>query len=125
MDVGLLGTAIHAHAGSVRVGGKTQVGPISVPGKDSPLVADVRLMARTLEAVQDNVGARNEARMAIKLQPTAEAYLVLARLDQAENKLPSAAQNVERALVLDPANAAAAALQHEIAAGLTGKVQQP
>jgi Tfp pilus assembly protein PilF len=82
-------------------------------------------LARALEAVQDNVGARNEARMAIKLQPTAEAYLVLARLDQAENKLPSAAQNVERALALDPANAVATALQHEIAAGLTGKTQQP
>jgi Tfp pilus assembly protein PilF/TolB-like protein len=91
-----------------------------------PTSADAHTgLARTLEAVQDNVGARNEARMAIKLQPTAEAYLVLARLDQAENKLPSAAQNVERALALDPGNGAAAALQHDIAAGLTGKVQQP
>jgi Tfp pilus assembly protein PilF/TolB-like protein len=82
-------------------------------------------LARTLEAVQDNVGARNEARMAIKLQPTAEAYLVLARVDQSENKLPAAAQNVERALALDPANAAAATLKRDIAAGLTGKAQSP
>lgn len=82
-------------------------------------------LARTLEAVQDNVGARNEARMAIKLQPTAEAYLVLARLDMAENKLPAAAQNVEHALALDPGNAAATALKRDIAAGFTGKTQSP
>jgi tetratricopeptide (TPR) repeat protein len=82
-------------------------------------------LARSLEAVQDSVGARNEARMSIKLKPTAEAYLVLARLDQAENKLSSAAQNVEHALALDPSNAAAAALKRDIAAGLTGKSQSP
>ena len=82
-------------------------------------------LARSLEAVQDIAGARNEARMAIKLQPTAEAYLVMARLDQAENKLASAAQNVEHALALDPSNAAAAALKRDIAAGLTGKSQSP
>lgn len=82
-------------------------------------------LARVLESVQDNVGARNEARMAIKLQPTAEAYLVLARLDMAENKLPAAAQDVEHALAIDPANAAAATLKRDIAAGLTGKAQSP
>ena len=82
-------------------------------------------LARVLEAGQDSAAARNEARMSLKLQPTAEAYLVLARLDLAENKTAAAAQNVEHALALDPANAAAAALKRDIAAGLTGKAQSP
>jgi len=80
-------------------------------------------LARVLEASQDNVGARNEARASLKLQPTVDAYLVLARLDLAENKSLAASQNIEQALALDPANAAAIALKHDIAAGLTGKTQ--
>ena len=74
-------------------------------------------LAQVLEASQDSAGARNEARMSLKLQPTADAYLVLARLDVAEGKAASARQNVDHALALDPANAVAAALKRDIAAG--------
>jgi len=42
---------------------------------------------------------------------------VLARLDLAEGKAASARQNVDHALALDPANAVAAALKRDIAAG--------
>ena len=59
--------------------------------------------------------------MSLKLQPTADAYLVMARLDLAENKSASAAQNVDHALALDPANAAAIALKRDIATGAAGK----
>jgi Flp pilus assembly protein TadD/TolB-like protein len=91
-----------------------------------PTSAEAHLgLARVLEATQDSTGARNEARMSITLQPTAEAYLVLARLDLAENKTGAATQNVDHALALDPANAAAAALKRDIAAGLTGKARSP
>jgi uncharacterized membrane-anchored protein len=75
-----------------------------------------------LENDQDIAGARNEARMSLKLQPTSDAYLVMARLDLAENKSASAAQNVEHALALDPANAAAIALKRDISSGVEGKV---
>ena len=57
-----------------------------------------------------------EDRMSLKLQPTSDAYLVLARLDLAEGKAASARQNVDHALALDPANAVAAALKRDIAA---------
>jgi Flp pilus assembly protein TadD/TolB-like protein len=78
-------------------------------------------LAAVLENDQDIVGARNEGRMSLKLQPTAEAYLVMARLDLAENKSASAAQNVDHALALDPANAAAVALKRDITSGTAGK----
>jgi Flp pilus assembly protein TadD/TolB-like protein len=80
-------------------------------------------LAAVLENDQDITGARNEARMSLKLQPTAEAYLVMARLDLAENKSASAVQNVEHALALDPGNAAAVALKRDIASGAAGKAQ--
>jgi len=78
-------------------------------------------LAAVLETDQDRAGARNEARMSLKLQPTADAYIVMARLDLAENKSASAAQNIDHALALDPANAAAAALKREIASGAAEK----
>jgi Flp pilus assembly protein TadD/TolB-like protein len=78
-------------------------------------------LAAVLENDQDIAGARNEARMSLKLQPTADAYLVMARLDLAENKSASAAQNLDHALALDPANAAAAALKRDIASGTVNK----
>jgi Flp pilus assembly protein TadD len=80
-------------------------------------------LAVVLENDQDITGARNEARMSLKLHPTAEAYLVMARLDLAENKSASAGQNVDRALALDPGNAAAVALKRDIASGAMGKAQ--
>jgi Tfp pilus assembly protein PilF/TolB-like protein len=78
-------------------------------------------LATVLENDQDIAGARNEARMSLKLQPTADAYLVMARLDLAENKSASAAQNLDHALALDPANTAAAALKRDIASGAPAK----
>ena len=75
-------------------------------------------LARVLEQNQDPVAARNEARASLRLGPSPEAYLVLARLDLMENNGEGAKQNVERALALDPANAAATALKHDIAAGV-------
>ena len=77
-------------------------------------------LARVMEANQDKAGARKEAQASLRLSPSAEAYLVLARLDLADNNPAGAAQNVDRALALDPANAAAVALKHDIAAGLSG-----
>lgn len=75
-------------------------------------------LARVIEANQDSAGARKEAQASLRLAPSAEAYLVLARLDLADNNPGAAQQNVERALALDPANAAAVALKHDIAAAI-------
>jgi Tfp pilus assembly protein PilF/TolB-like protein len=80
-------------------------------------------LARVLESNQDEKGARNEARVALRLRPTADAYLVLARLDLAENNPAAAEQNVDHALAIDPANAAATSLKHDIATAISGKSQ--
>src|SRR5262249_31398184 len=75
-------------------------------------------LARVMETNQDRAGARKEAQASLRLAPSAEAYLVMARLDLADNNPGAAQQNVERALALDPANAAAVALKHDIAAAI-------
>jgi tetratricopeptide (TPR) repeat protein len=72
-------------------------------------------LASVLEASNDSEGARREANLALAFQPLAEAYLVLARLDLRDNNTPAAAANVERALALQPANAAANALKRTLA----------
>jgi Flp pilus assembly protein TadD/TolB-like protein len=77
-------------------------------------------LAVVLEAGNDRGGARREATAALRLKPLAEAYLVLARLDWSDHKADSAAQNVDRALALDPASAAAAELKRTIAEGKSG-----
>jgi Flp pilus assembly protein TadD len=82
-------------------------------------------LARVLEFNQDSAAARNEARASLRLGPSADAYLVLARLDLADNNSMGAQQNVDHALALDPANAAATALKHDIAAGPTGTARPP
>jgi Tfp pilus assembly protein PilF/TolB-like protein len=80
-------------------------------------------LARILEDAHDSKGARNEARVSLRLKPSAEAYLVLARLDLAEDDPQAAEQNVERALALEPGNAAATSLKSAIATALSHKSQ--
>ncbi|HZQ92128.1 MAG TPA: tetratricopeptide repeat protein [Terriglobales bacterium] len=64
----------------------------------------------------DAARSRSEALAAVRLQPSAEAYLILARLDLRDNRTDEAAANVARALELEPANAAALTLQRAVAA---------
>ncbi len=78
-------------------------------------------LARVFESVQDNTSSRNEARASLALKPSVEAYLVLARLDLIENHAAAAEQNADRALALDPANAAAVALKRDIAWAMSNK----
>ena len=79
-------------------------------------------LARALEN-SDNAAARAEAESSVRLQPTAEALLVLARLNLKTNQAQAAQENVERALALEPANSAALALQRAIAEKLGSGVQ--
>jgi len=80
-------------------------------------------LATVLEATGDFAGAANEARASVRMQPSAEAYLVLARLDLRDNDLESAERQLSRALALEPDNGPAAALKKTIQGRLAEKGQ--
>ncbi|HEY4354702.1 MAG TPA: tetratricopeptide repeat protein [Acidobacteriaceae bacterium] len=71
-------------------------------------------LARVREASGDRTNARNEAMASLQLQPNVAALLVLARLDLAENSLSAAANDVSRALTIEPTNSAALALRQNL-----------
>ena len=73
-------------------------------------------LAQALELKPDAAGARSEALAALGIKPSPEAYLVLGRLDLAENKSAAAEKEVEQALALDPANPAAIELKRDVSA---------
>ena len=82
-------------------------------------IADAHLgLATIAETGNDLENAHSEALAALKLQPTASAYLLLAQIDLKENNPQSANENIRRALALEPANAQAKLLQESVASKL-------
>jgi uncharacterized protein HemY len=77
-------------------------------------------LALLLEKKGDASGARAEAQTSVRLKPNVDGLLVLARLDLKQNQMQAAAGEVDRALALEPANATALALKHDIAVRQTG-----
>jgi tetratricopeptide (TPR) repeat protein/TolB-like protein len=71
-------------------------------------------LAEVKERVGDNDAARKEARTALELAPSADAYLVVGRLDFEENHLADARSEAESALKLSPASPAAQELMRQI-----------
>jgi Tfp pilus assembly protein PilF/TolB-like protein len=80
-------------------------------------------LARILEARKDEQGARAQAEAALRITPNTDAFLVLARLDMEDNNLARATQSVDRALALEPGNAAAQALKRTIGDKLAEQMQ--
>jgi len=80
-------------------------------------------LAHTLEADNELAGARTEAEAALSIKIFIDPLLVLARLDLRDNRADAAAQSVDRALHLDPANASALTLKRAVAAKLAQKAQ--
>jgi tetratricopeptide (TPR) repeat protein len=73
-------------------------------------------LAEVRERTGDSAGARNEARAALELKPSASAYLILARLDFAASHLNEANQEANEALKLNPGSQAAQELLRQVAA---------
>jgi tetratricopeptide (TPR) repeat protein len=88
----------------------------------SAVVADASVaeahagLAEVRERSGDSASARKEAHAALELKPSAEAYLVLGRLDLADNHLDQAGQEAGAALKLDPASRVAQDLSRQVAA---------
>ncbi len=71
-------------------------------------------LAQVRELAGDNDAAREEANIALTLQRSADAYLVLGRLDLAAGNLAEANREAGEALKLDPASQAAQELLRQI-----------
>jgi tetratricopeptide (TPR) repeat protein len=89
------------------------------PSSPAPLIA----LAEDYDARGDSLQSRSQAEAALRLRESAEAYLLLARLDLKENKTEAAARSIDRALQLEPSNAAGRDLKRTLAAQLAKRAQ--
>jgi len=80
-------------------------------------------LASVLEAENNSAAARTEATEALRLREFAEPLLVLAKLDLRDNRPEAAAENIDRALRLEPSNPSALALKRAVAAKLAQEAQ--
>ncbi len=90
---------------------------------DASSSAPLTALAEDYEARGDFAEARAQAEGALRIRESAEAYVILARLDLRENKMESAGQNINRALQLEPGNAAGQDLKRTLAAKVGEKGQ--
>ncbi len=97
------------------------------PSSTAPLTALAAALAQDKDQDGDARGddreARAQAEAALRIRESAEAYLILARLDLRENRMEAAAQNIDRALQLEPGNPAGLGLKRTLAAKLAEKAQ--
>ena len=71
-------------------------------------------LAQVREQSGDDAQARAEAENALRLHPSADAHVLLGRLDLKANRLPEAAGEVKQALELEPKNSAAVGLRQAL-----------
>ena len=78
-------------------------------------------LAQVRERAGDTEGARKEAQEALQRKPNLDAYLILARLDLAENHLPEARDEADQAIKLDASSRAAKDLRKTIDAHIESR----
>ncbi len=83
-------------------------------GLDSSNSLAHALLAEALDVSHDAVGVRAESDAALRLNPSAEVYVILAGVNLRDNNKQEAAGLLERALRLDPGNAQALALKQKL-----------
>jgi len=114
-----LGKELLAHGFSTEAEAEFRHAAAVDPASTAPLTA----LAEDYDARGDARGARAQAEAALRIRESAEAYVILARLDLRENRMEAAAQNINRALQLEPGNSAGQDLKHALAAKLAEKAQ--
>jgi len=90
---------------------------------DSASTVPLTALAEVYVARGDAREARTQVEASLRLRESAEAYVVLAGLDLSENRTEAAAQNVNRAVQLEPGNLAAQSLKRAVAAKLAETAQ--
>jgi tetratricopeptide (TPR) repeat protein len=119
-----LGKELQAHGFTTEAEAEFHHAAAVDPSSTEPLTA----LAAALADDNDPRGgdareARAQAEAALRIRESAEAYLILARLDLRENRTEAAAQNINRALQLEPGNSAGQNLKRNLAAKLAEKAQ--
>ncbi|MGA7851274.1 MAG: tetratricopeptide repeat protein [Terriglobales bacterium] len=114
-----LGKELMAHGFTTEAEAEFRHAAAVDPTSTAPLTA----LAEDYDARGDAREARAEAEAALRVRESAEAYLILARLDLRENRMEAAAQNINRALQLEPGNFAGQDLKRTLAAKLAEKAQ--
>jgi tetratricopeptide (TPR) repeat protein len=89
------------------------------PSSPAPLLA----LAEDYDARGDATQSRAQAEAALRTRESAEAYLLLARLDLREGRNDAAEQNIKKALQLEPGNSVGQDLKRTLAAKLAEKAQ--
>ncbi len=114
-----LGKELLAHGFSTEAEAEFHHAALVDPASTAPLTA----LAEAYEAQGDPSGARAQAEAALRIRESAEAYIILARLDLQENRMEAATKNINRALQLEPGNPAGQNLKRTLAAKLAEKAQ--
>ena len=114
-----LGKELLAHGFTTEAEAEFQHAAAVDPSSTAPLTA----LAEDYDERGDAREARAQAEAALRIRESAEAYLILARLDLRENRMEAAAQNINRALQLEPGNPAGQDLKRTLAAKLAEKAQ--
>jgi tetratricopeptide (TPR) repeat protein len=114
-----LGNELLAHGFTTEAEAEFRHAAAIDPTSTAPLTA----LAEDYDARGDLDDARAQAEAALRIHESVDAYLILARLDLKENKMNAAAQNIDRALQLEPGNSAGQDLKRALAAKLAEKEQ--
>lgn len=114
-----LGNELLAHGFTTEAESEFRHAAAVDPTSTAPLTA----LAEDYDARGDLTEARAQAEAALRIRQSADAYLILARLDLQENKMTAAAENIDRALQLEPGNSAGQDLKRTVAAKLAEKAQ--
>jgi tetratricopeptide (TPR) repeat protein len=112
-----LGKELMAHGFTTEAEAEFRHAAVVDPSSTAPLSA----LAEDYDARGDAREARAQAEAALRIRESAAAYLILARLDLRENRMEAAAQNINRALQLEPGNSAGQDLKRTLAAKLAEK----
>jgi len=118
-----LGNELLAHGFTTEAEAEFRHAAAVDPSSTAPLTALATALADDNDARGDAREARAQAEAALRIRESAEAYLILARLDLRENRMEAAAQNINRALQLDPGNPSGQNLKRTLAAKLAEKAQ--
>ena len=114
-----LGKELLAHGFTAEAEAEFQHAAAVDPSSTAPLTA----LAEDYEARGDAHEARAQAEAALRIRESADAYLILARLDLREDRMEAAAQDISRVLQLEPGNGAGQDMKRALAAKIAEKAQ--